>query len=264
MATRGLAASRRTTFVIALLLVLPLACGSGGSRGTDAGTELFTGPVDALVPHDTGRNARFRVTAHQGSSSDVSSFTSTVTANAGDGGFTTRYVSAIGAVAESTSRDSGDAIEVLRFVSDPGGPDQNVATPDPPVTVVRTPVVAGDAIETGFVRTLELEIRVGSATERRAVLFTGTARRVPEERGPATVADGTYGDAIRYAVQANGEATIDIVGKRVTLRVDVAGDEWFAIGVGGVKEQLEVTVRAGDGRAAITFLTEREGAPPDA
>lgn len=248
---------------LALLAILPLACGGGGGGG-GTGTQLFDGPADELVPHETGRSARFRVTARHDGSTDVSSFTATVTSNAGDGAFTTRYVSATGALAESTARDAGDAIEVVRFVNDPGGPDEQAATPDPPVVTVRTPVVAGDAIETGFVRTLELAIRIGSASERRALLFTGTARRVPEERAPVTVADGTWPDAIRYAVQASGEATIPILGQGVRLRVDVTGDEWFAIGVGGVKEELQVAVRAGDERAVVTFLTEREGAPPDA
>ncbi len=250
--------------LIALALTLPLSCGGGGSGAADPGTELFAGPADELVPHESGRSARFRVTARRDGSTDVSSFTSTVTGNTNDGTFTTRYASASGAIAEGTSRDLGDAIEVVLFVDDPGGPDESVAAPEPPVTVVRTPVLAGDTIETGFVRALELEIRVGSSSARRAVLFTGTARRVPEERGPVTVADGVWPDAIRYAVQASGEATFPIADQRVTLRVDVGGDEWFAVGVGGVKEQLEVTVRAGDERTTITFLTEREGAPPDA
>lgn len=260
MATKRLAASRRTTFALALLLVLPLACGGGDGDGSRA--ELFAGRADELIPHETGRSARFRVTARQGGSSDVSSFTATVTGNASDGGFITRYVSATGAIAESSSRDLGDAIEVVRFVNDPGSPREDVAVPDPPTVVARTPVIAGDAIETGFVRTLELEIRVGSGSERRAILFTGRAHRVPEERGPVTVADGTYADAIRYAVAASGDATIPVLGQSVALRVDVTGDEWFAIGVGGVKEELEVTVRAGDDRATVAFTTEREGTPP--
>lgn len=261
MATRP-HATRCSTIALALLLALPLACGGGDGGNPQA--ELFAGRSDELIPHETGRSARFRVTARHDGASDVSSFTATVTSNAGDGAFTTRYVSATGAVADGTSRDSGDAIEVVRFVNDPGGPGESVAVPDPPVVVVRTPVIAGDVIDTSFVRTLELEIRTGTATERRTVLFSGTARRIPEERGPVTVADGTYADAIRYAVRASGEATVPIAGQRVTLRVDVGGDEWFAVGVGGVKEQLEVTVRAGDERATITFLTEREGAPSDA
>ena len=257
-------ATRCPTFALVLLLVLPLACGGGGGTTDGPGAELFAGSADELIPHETGRSARFRVTARHGGSSETSSFTATVTRNASDGGFTTRYVSATGAIADSSSRDLGDAIEVVRFVNDPGGPREDVAEPDPPTVVVRTPVVAGDAIETGFERTLELEIRVGSGSERRAILFTGRARRVPEERGPVTVADGTYADAIRYAVEASGDATIPILGQSVALRVEVTGDEWFAIGVGGVKEELAVTVRVGDERTTVAFTTEREGATPDA
>lgn len=253
-------APRRTTIALTLPLVLAIACGgSGGSGGS--GTELLTGSADQLVPHDTGRSARFRVTARQGDATDVSSFTSTVTSNAGDG-FATRYVSETGAIAESTTRDLGDEIQVVRFVDDPGGPAEEVAVPDPPVVVVRTPVIAGDAIETSFVRTLALALRVGGNAERRTILFTGSARRVPQERGPVQVADGTYADAIRYAVAASGAASIPILGQSVALQVDVRGDEWFAVGVGGVKEELQVTVRAGDERATVAFTTEREGLPP--
>lgn len=244
-----------TTAVLALL-----ALGCGGSGG-DAGEVLFDGAPADLVPHETGRSARFHVTARQGDASDESGFTATVTGNAGDGTFTTRYVSATGAVAESRSRDTGDAITVERFVNDPGGPAEDVVVPEPPVGVVRTPVVAGDAIATGFVRTLELAIRIDDRIERRAIVFVGSARRVPRARGPVRVAAGTYPDAIRYAVEASGEATLPVLGTGVRLRVEVAGDEWFAIGVGGVKEELEVTVVAGDERATIAFLTEREGTP---
>jgi hypothetical protein len=262
MAIGRLAATRLTTFALALLLGTPLGC--GGSGGTDSGTTLFEGPASALVPHETGRAGAFRVTARQGGDTNVSVFTATVTANGADGSFTTRHVAESGSVTEGTSLDLGDEIRVVRFVRDPGGRDEEVVVPNPPVGVVRTPVIAGDPIETGFVRTLEIDVRVGTATERRPIVFTGRARRVPRERGPVRVADATYGDAIRYAVEASGSATIPILSSSVTLRVDVVGDEWFAIGVGRVREDLDVTVRAGDDRTTVTFTTERTGVPPAA
>ncbi|MBY0277762.1 hypothetical protein K2Z84_20705 [Candidatus Binatia bacterium] len=253
--------SRPTHVALALLLALPLACGGGSDAGENSGRELFAGNADELVPHETGRSARFRVTARQDGESRVSSFTVTVIANDGDA-FTTRYVSATGAVADGTSRDLGDEIVVVRFVNDPGGSAEEVRVLDPPAGVVRTPVVAGEAIESGFVRTLELGIRVGSGqTEQRTVVFTGSARRVPEERGPVRVADGTYDDAIRYAVSARGRTTIPVLGQSVAVEIDVRGDEWFAVGVGGVREDLEVGIRAGDERTTVVFTTEREGAP---
>jgi len=253
--------ARCTITVLALLLALPLACGGGGEG--ESADELFIGSASELVPHETGRSARFRVTARQGGDARVSSFTATVTGNAADGSFTTRYVSESGAVAEGTARDLGDEIQVVRFVNDPGGAGEDVVVLDPPVGVVRTPVIAGEPIETGFLRTLELEIRVGSGSERRTIAFTGSARRVPRERGSVRVADATYDDAIRYAVEARGDARIPVLGQSVDLRVEVTGDEWFAIGVGGVREDLEVIVHAGDAQATLTFVTEREGAPPD-
>lgn len=254
--------ARRAHVALAMLLALPLACGGGSDSGGAAERTLFTGDADQLVPHETGRSARFRVTARQDGESRISSFTATVVANDGDA-FTTRYVSETGAVAEGTSRDLGDEIMVVRFVNDPGGSGEQVRVLDPPAGVVRTPVVAGDAIESGFVRTLELGVRVGSGdTEQRTVVFTGSARRVPEERGSVRVADGTYDDAIRYAVSASGSTTIPVLGQSVAIEIDVRGDEWFAIGVGGVREDLEVGIRAGDERTTVLFTTEREGAPP--
>ena len=260
MAITRTVSARGIPFALALLLALPPGCGGGDDDG-GSGAELFGGSARELVPHETGRSAAFRVTARQDGRTGVSRFTSTVT-DGGDDGFTTRYVSENGSVAEGTARDLGDEIRIVRFVNDPGGPDEDVVTPEPPVVVVRTPVIAGEPIETGFARTLELELRVGSGTERRAVLFTGRARRVPRERGPVRVADGTWDDAIRYAVEASGEATIPILGQGVPLRVEVTGDEWFAVGFGGVREDLAVTIRAGDERATVTFATEREGSPP--
>lgn len=245
----------------ALVALFSLAIGCGGASD-GGGTALFAGSAQELSPHETGRSARFRVTARQDGTSRISSFTATVTANESDA-FTTRYVSETGAVAEGTSRDRGDEIAVERFVNDPGGADEEVRVLEPPATVVRTPVVAGEAIESGFVRTLELEVRVGSGgTERRTVVFTGDARRVPRERGAVRVADGSYDDAIRYEVSAHGSTTIPLLGQSVALEVDVRGDEWFAIGVGGVREDLAVTVHAGDEHATVVFSTEREGMPP--
>ena len=259
-----MACRRSCSGLVAVLLAatVALACG-GGSDGDGDGELLFDGSAAELLPHPTGRSASFRVTATQDGASDVSSFTSTVTGNAPDGTFVTRYVSKTGAVAESASRDTGNEIVVERFVNDPGGSGEEVVTPAPPVGVVRTPVVAGAAIESSFARTLELELRVGATVERRQVLFVGSARRVPRERGVVSVAAGTYPDAIRYEVEARGETRIPVLGESVTVEVEVAGDEWFAPGVGGVKEDLEITVRAGDDRAVIRFVTEREGVPPD-
>jgi len=251
-----------TTATTAVALLLPLACGSGDSDGGDTGAVLFTGAADELAPHPTGGVATFRVTATQDGASESSSFTATVTGNAPDGTFVTRYVSATGAVAEGTSRDTGDAIVVERFVNDPGGPAEEAVVPDPPVGVVRTPVVAGEAIEGGFARTLELVIRVGDRTERRQALLSGSARRVPRERGSVAVAAGIYPDAIRYAVSGTATTRLTVLDQSIDVRVEVDGDEWFAPRVGAVKEVLEVAVHAGDERATIGFVTEREGAPP--
>lgn len=252
-----------TSATTAVALLLPLACGGGGGDGggVNDGEVLFAGPAGELVPHPTGRAARFRVTATQDGASESSSFTATVTGNAPDGTFVTRYLSATGAVAEGTSRDSGDAIVVERFVNDPGGPAEETVVPDPPVGVVRTPVVAGDAIEGSFARTLELAIRIGDRVERRQALLSGSARRVPRERGAVAVAAGSYPDAIRYALSGTATTRLAVLGQSIEVRVEVAGDEWFAPGVGAVKEVLEVAVRAGDEHATIVFTTEREGAP---
>lgn len=243
----------------AVALALPLACGGGDGATSGQGAVLFAGPAGELVPHATGRSATFRVTATSGGASEVSGFTSTVTSNGADGVFATRYVSATGAVADSTSRDTGDEIVVERFVNDPGGPDEQRALLDPPVGVVRTPVVAGETIESSFARTLELDVRIGDASERRQILFVGSARRVAVDASTVTVPAGTYADAIHYAVAATGETRIAVLGESVVVTIAVAGDEWFAPGVGGVREELEVTVHAGDESSAIHFTTERAG-----
>jgi len=252
---------RWATTVLTLWMTLPVACGGGGDTPA-RGQVLFAGEAGQLVPHGTGRSSTFRVTATSEGASEVSSFTATVISDGDDGVFVTRYVSATGAVAESTSRDTGDEIVVERFVNDPGGPGEQRALLDPPVGVVRTPVVAGETIESSFARTLELAIRVGETTLRRQVLFVGNARRVALEQAAVTVPAGTYADAIRYAVDATGETSIPVLGESVAIGVEVEGDEWFAPGVGGVKEELEVTVRAGDESSTIRFTTEREAAPP--
>lgn len=254
----------RSALLLFLLLAPLAACGDGGEGG-DAGPPevLFSGPAGELVPHAVGRSAAYRVTATGEGMSDESGFTSTVVAEPGDGTFVTRFVSATGAIAESTSRDTGSEVRVERFVSDPGGAEEKVVELEPPVVVVRTPVVAGEAIESSFARTLELVITVRDTVLRRQVLFTGSGRRVPEAREPVTVPGGTF-DALRYAVSARGEVTIPVVGQAILLTVDVAGAEWFAPGVGGVKEDLELVLGADGERTTVRLVTERlaDGAEP--
>ncbi|MEW6270412.1 MAG: hypothetical protein AB1689_14070 [Thermodesulfobacteriota bacterium] len=237
-------------------VVLALACGGGDGNGGGTGELLFSGSAGELVPHALGRSAVYRVTATVDGASEVSSFSSTVTEDGADGVFQTRFESATGALARSVSRDTGSEVRVERFVNDPGGPDERDARLDPPVVVVRTPVVAGDAIETSFARPLDLALTVGGTVRRRQVLFVGSARRVPEAREEVTVPAGTF-EAVRYAVSARGEATIPILGERIRFTADVAGDEWFAPRVGGVKEVLDVTLRAGEASTEVRFVTER-------
>jgi len=250
---------RRCSQALALLaLALPLACGGSGGPDDAAapGEVLFAGEAGELVPHALRRTAAYRVAATVDGATEVSSFRATVTEDRSDGVFQTRYESASGALARSVSRDGGSELRVERFVNDPGGPDARDVLLDPPVVVVRTPVVAGDAIETSFARALDLRVTVGDATERRQVLFVGSARRVPVERDAVTVPDGTF-DAIRYAVEARGEASVPILGASLAFVAEVRGDEWFAPGVGGVKEELEVRLSAGDATAVVRFVTER-------
>jgi hypothetical protein len=244
--------------ILALAGTLASGCGGGGSND---GQVLFDGDASELVPHATGRSATFRVTATSNGASDTSSFTATVTGNEDGGVYVTRYVSATGAVAVSTSRDSGDEIRVERFVNDPGGPDEQIAVPMPPVGVVRTPVIAGEGFDGGFARTLELDVRIGDTIVHRQVLFTGSAQRIARERGTVTVPAGAFADAIRYAVHATGQSSIPVLGESLRVSVEVDGDEWFAPGAGGVKEELDVTVRAGDEELEIHFSTERTDAP---
>jgi len=256
--------SRGTRAACALLVSLVLtatwSCGGGDGNGDDggpvAGELLFDGSAGELVPHDTGRSAVYRVSATFEGETQVSSFTSTITENGDDGSFQTRFESATGALARSVSRDTGDEVRVERFVNDPGGPDERDAVLEPPVVVVRTPVIAGDAIETSFARPLDLTITVDGVAERRQVLFVGSARRVPEANDTVTVPAGTFA-AVRYTVSAHGEATIPILGQGLRFTADVAGHEWFAPGAGGVKEDLEVTLRAADARTSVRFVTER-------
>jgi len=248
---------RRSVLVLLVALVLSFPACGGGSDGDDAGTVLFAGTAGELLPHAVGRAAAYRVTATSAGTSDVSGFTSTVTADAGGGAFVTRFVSATGALAESTSRDTGSEVRVERFVDDPGGPDEQSLVLEPPVVVVRTPVVAGDAIETAFARTLELLLTIDGTVVRRQVLFGGEARRVPETLETVAVPAGTF-EAIRYAVAATGAATIPILGgASLELSIEVAGAEWIAPGTGGVKEDLDVTVRAAGEEARVRFVTER-------
>ncbi len=242
--------------LLLFLLLAPLAACGDGSDGDGPPEVLFSGAAGELVPHGVGRSAAYRVTATGEGMSDQSGFTSTVVEEQADGTFVTRYVSATGAMAESLSRDTGSEVRVERFVNDPGGAEEKVVELAPPVVVVRTPVVAGDPIESSFARTLELVITVQDTVIRRQVLFTGSARRVPEAREPVTVPGGTF-DAIRYAVSARGEVPIPVVGQTILLSVDVTGAEWFAPGVGGVKEDLELLLRADGERLTVRLLTER-------
>jgi len=266
-------AALRVRCLVHLTLGLTLAaCGGAGSDGSpDAGTVLFDGPAAALVPHETGRSTMFQATATNGSQSATSGFSATVLSNAADGSYVTEYVSRTGARLQTRSLDAGDEIRVVEILSSSGGgeagqdgraADAESADPpqpiDPPAVVVRTPVVAGRSIETGFARAIDLTLEIGGQTIERQVLFTGSARRTPKERAAVTVPAGTF-EAIRYAPSASGRSTLTIAGRPIDVLVDVAGDEWFAPGVGGVREALDVHVAAGGATADVHFVTERLG-----
>jgi hypothetical protein len=253
------------------VLSLGIALAACGGSDADPGSVLFAGPAAALVPHETGRSAMFQVTATVGAQSATSGFTATVLRNDPDGRFVTEYVSRTGARLETRSFDAGDEIRVEEVLSSSGGggagQDGQAAEADstdppqpigPPAVVVRTPVVAGQTIATSFARAIDLTLEVAGQTIERQVLFVGSARRTPRERASVTVPAGTF-DAIRYAASATGRTTLTIAGRPIEVMVDVAGDEWFAPGIGGVREVLDVHVAAGGATAEVRFTTERLG-----
>jgi len=266
---------QRCLLNLTLGLTLAACGGAGSDTSTDAGTVLFDGPAAALVPHETGRSTMFQVTATNGSQSATSGFSATVLSNAADGSYVTEYVSQTGARLQTRSLDAGDEIRVVEVLSSSGGgeagqdgraADADGADPpqpiDPPAVVVRTPVVAGRGIETGFARAIDLTLEIAGQTLERQALFIGSARRTPKDRAAVTVPAGTF-EAIRYAASASGRSTLTIAGRPIDVLVDVAGDEWFAPGVGGVREALDVHVAAGGAAADVRFVTERlgEGVP---
>jgi hypothetical protein len=237
--------------------VIVPAC--GGEGGTPAGVVLFSGPASELAPHELGRSAVFRVTATSAATDETSGFTATVVTSDTEGSeFATDYVSLSGATARAISRDSGDEIAVVAIVSDPGGAGEATRAIEPPAVVVRTPVVAGETIRTSFARSLEAALEINGRPVSQTVLFSGTAERTPIERTTVDVPAGSFANAIRYEVSAAGEARVTVAGETIELRVTVQGNEYFAPGAGGLKEDVEVQITARDAVRRVRFVTERE------
>jgi hypothetical protein len=197
------------------------------------------------VPHTTGRSARFRVTAtprDETLPAETSGFTSTVLENLADGHYVTEFVSATGERARTIALDAGDEVRIEQVVSNAGTADESARRVEPPAVVVRTPVVAGEAIETSFVRILDLTIEIDGIEATRQVVFVGRAQRVPLERASVSVPAGTFPDALRYATSGDGSTAFSLGLVAVQIALHAQGSESFAQNVGLVVERLSVTI----------------------
>ncbi|MBU6284073.1 hypothetical protein KGQ64_17650 [bacterium] len=256
----ALAAARGAAASITIAAVLA-GCGDGGSGGGDASVPprevvLFDGPAAGLLPHEEGRTAEFRATATAGGESTTASFTTRVVVDDGRS-FVVEQRSGSGGWTRLHAVDDGSEIRIETVEDDETG----TRALAPPAVLVRTPVVAGETIRGGFHRSLPVVLRTADGEVRTTVPFEGTSERTALGFDEAPVDGRVHPGAIRWALLASGRASVPTPVGTIALRLEIAGEETLAPGVGLVHEEIDLVLRAGSGSASAHLSTVRVAGP---
>jgi len=253
----GLAQVRGAAAAIALAGLLA-ACGDGaaGAPAATPATTLFDGPAGRLLPHEAGRTASFRVVATAGGRETSSAFTTRVVEDDGRD-FVVEQRSEAGSWTRLHASDDGAEIRVHAVEDAEGG----TRPLDPPGVLARTPVVVGETIRGGFHRSLAVTLRTADGEIRRVVPFEGVSERTPLGFDEEPVDGRVLPGAIRFAVAANGRASVPTPVGTIELDLEVSGEETLAPDVGFVREEVDLVLRAGGSSATAHVATVRVAEP---
>ena len=255
--TRG---GMRGVVAAAALAVLVGGCGDGTGEADPGppsrGDVLFDGPAAGLLPHELGRSAFFRAVATAGDSATTATFATRVVEDDGRT-FVVEQESASGERTLLHAVDDGSEIRTVASWDEEWG--QREITP--PVVLVRTPVVAGEPVRGGFRRSLAVVLRGADGDLRRVVPFEGTSERTPLGFADTALDGTTPPGAIRFALVASGRASVPTPVGTIALELEIAGEETLAPGVGLVREEIDLVLRAGGASATARLSTVRVEAP---
>ncbi len=245
---------------MAILGAVLSSCGGSESRDVGSHAVLFDGPPGELLPHEIGRTSRFLVSARSGDDTIWSLFTTRVLSEGPDGEFILESAPDGGRPRRIRAREVGDQVRLEAVAVEQ--PDGFLwADVRPPAVLVQTPVIAGEALETRFVRTVEVLLEIDGVQQARSITFEGTSERTPRAREEIIVGDRAL-SALAFDVR--GESQLASVGDLAddgsapTLRLALRGTEYRSPGVGLVREVAKLTIQVGDANAVVHLRTERE------
>lgn len=231
--------------------------GDGGDAATPgSGIVLFDGPAEHLLPHDVGRTARFRAVATSGDTETTGLLTTRVVSVDGSS-FVVEQRSENGMWTRLHARDDGDEIRAVAAED----AESSLRTLDPPVVLVRTPVVAGDTVRSGFRRSLAIVLHTADGDVSRIVPFEGTSERTAIGFDETPLDGRVHPGAIRFRIVATGRASVPTPVGTITLSLDTEGEETLAPDVGLLREEVDFLLRAGGGSARAHVATVRVGEP---
>jgi len=245
---------------VAALAALVGGCGDGSGEAEPGppsrGDVLFHGPARGLLPHELGRSALFRAVATAGDSTITATFATRVVEDDGST-FTVEQESESGERSRLHAVDDGSEIRAVASWDEDSGRREIT----PPAVLVRTPVVAGEPVRSGFRRSLAVVLHTADGDVRRVVPFEGTSERTPLGFADATLDGTTPPDAIRFALVASGRASVPTPVGTIALELEIAGEETLAPGVGLVREEIDLVLRAGGASATARLSTVRIETP---
>jgi hypothetical protein len=237
--------------------VLALSSCGGGGQETEPHEVLFDGAPHELVPHPAGQVARYLLKVRTSDGAHEASLTATVLRDGPAGEFVMEHSrdSDEGVRLRTRLRETESDIRIEAYALEDGAGSFTWLDLERPSIIVQTPVVAGEPIETGYFRLVE--VRVTVAGESRTVRAPVRARGRRTAIGwVAASLGGQPISAIRFLVQAETLLTLPVSGLQISLRL--AGDELFAPGIGLVGETLDIEASAGGETDSARWVLERQ------
>lgn len=239
----------------ALVASALLACGGADDAPPDV---LFDGPPSELLPHGPGRTARFRVRVHSADTRTTQTATATteVLHEGPDGSFVMETRIDDRPPRRTRARELENRIQLEATASSASGSFVWTELPEP-LVLIETPVVRGALSRGGFNRTLDVTVRVDGRTENRTVGFTGDVERVARGWDQVVLA-GVEHRVLVFDLRGDGRShpVPGLPAGSDVLHLEVRGREARAVGIGLVREDLDLTIRLGDRTASIELQTE--------
>ena len=235
-----------------------LACGGADEAPPEV---LFDGPPGELLPHPPGRTTRFRIRIQSAETraTQTANATTEVLREGPDGSFVMETRIDDRAPRRARARELEDRIQLEATASFASGSFVWTELPEP-LVLIETPILRGVPSRGGFTRSLDVTVRVDGRTENRTVRFTGDVERVA--RGwNQIVLEGVQHQVLVFDLRGDGRSdpVPGLPAGTDVLHLELRGREERAVGIGLVREALDLAVRLGDRTTSIELQTDWVG-----